>query len=93
MNGKEDTPNTNPTEDDTFEKLRRISFDQLIQHLNVYWIDDVVVKILSEDGGWEEWGGNIDPGGWTRPEFAAECQKRLDAGEYTKEQYLSRSGL
>lgn len=90
MNGKEEIPNTNPTEDDTFKALKRISFHGLMSNMKMHWIDDGVISILRDNMDWGELNTYIHHAGWTREEFIAECIKRKESGEYTYEKYINR---
>lgn len=95
MNGKEETPNINQSEEETFNRLRRITFSQLVDRLKVYWIDQEVINILDDTkyDNWDDWGGTLDAGGWGRYEFTDECRKQCALGNFTKAQYLEKIDL
>lgn len=92
MNGKEETLSSSQIEE-TFRRLSRITFSTLVDRLQIYWVDQKVIDILADNNDWGDCGGNFDPGGWTRSEFTEECMKQFADGNFTKEQYLIKTGL
>ena len=93
MNGKDETPKSSQTEDQTFNALKRKSFHELMRNMKICWIDNGVIDILQNHQDWEQFGDYVRDSGWTREEFVEECVKKKDNSEYTYDQYIIRMSM